>query len=248
MSRSLSDLKKLPRNQLTRINKEELIDTIMATQEGEQIPGMKELHDKFAAVMSEMAELKKLITSPESAFVKKFAELHDKIDKQVEIISKQQRYLEMLDRRERERNIVVLGLPDEGEALDGAVTDDAKLERVWEKVGVARVECEHRRLGVAADGGRRNRPLLLTVRHRDVRLTVLSNAKKLKTAGETYSRIYVKKDVHPGVRKEWQRLREVEAREKERPENVGCDIRLDTRQRKILRDGEVIDTFNPQFL
>ena len=90
--------------------------------------------------------------------------------------------------------------------------------------------------------------MLLTIPQKDMRSRILANAKNLKTAGEKFSRIYVKKDVHPGVRKEWQRLREAEAKEKERPENAGCDIRLDTRQRKLYRDGEVIDTWNPQFL
>lgn len=56
-----------------------------------------------------------------------------------------------------------------------------------------------------------------------------------------------KKDVHPGVRKEWKRLREAEEREKERPENVGCVIRLDTRQRKLYRDNNVMDCWDPQF-
>ena len=45
----------------------------------------------------------------------------------------------LLDRKEREANIVVLGFPNEGEALDGVVTDTDKLEKVWEKVGVVSV-------------------------------------------------------------------------------------------------------------
>ena len=36
-------------------------------------------------------------------------------------------------------NIVVLGVPDEREALDGIVTDTGKLEKVWEWMGVADV-------------------------------------------------------------------------------------------------------------
>ena len=146
---------------------------------------------------------------------------------------------------------MVLGLPDESGALDGAVTDTDKLEQVWEKVGVAGVDCQHRRLGavgVLTDGRRRNRPLLLTFRDKDMRSRILANAKNLKTAGEKYAKIYVKKDVHPGVRREWQRLREAETKEKERPENVGHDIRLDTRQRKLYRDGVIIDSRNSQFL
>lgn len=244
----MTDLRKMQRSQLAKINKDELIDTILAAQGEDETPVLKALDEKLNTVMAEVAELKKVMTSPESFVAKKFAELHDRIDKQAEIISKQQRFLEMLDRKERETNLVVLGLPEGSEALEGAVTDTDKLERVWEKVGVAGVECQHRRLGVEADGRRRNRPLLLIVRDKEMRSRILANAKNLKTAGEKYARIYVKKDVHPGVRKEWQRLREAEAKEKERPENAGFDIRLDSRQRKLYRDGEVIDTWNPQFL
>ena len=114
-------------------------------------------------------------------------------------------------------------------------------------MGVANVDCQHQRLGAEA-GGRRKRPLLLTIRDKDTRSRILTNAKKLKDAGDHYTGIFVKKDVHPGVRKEWKRLREAEEREKERPENVGCVIRLDTRQRKLNCDNNIIDCWNPQFL
>ena len=50
----------------------------------------------------------------------------------------------------------------------------------------------------------------------------------------------------PNIRMEWRRLREVERNEKERPENSGCVIRLDTRERKVYRDGEVIDEWSQQ--
>lgn len=246
MARNLSDLRRMQRNQLARINKEELIDTILAAQDDE-LPALSSLEEKLNAVMAEVAEVKAAITSPDSFVTRKFVELQEKIDKQAEIIANQQRFLEMLDRKERETNVVVLGLPDEGEALDGARTDAEKLERVWNKMDVAGVECQHRRLGAEADG-RRKRPLLLTIRDKDTRSRILANAKKLKEAGENYTRIFVKKDVHPGVRREWKRLREAEDREKQRPENVGCVIRLDTRQRKLYRDDVVIDGWNPQFL
>ena len=90
--------------------------------------------------------------------------------------------------------------------------------------------------------------MLLTIHDKELRSRILNNAKNLKSAGESYSRIYIKKDVHPGVRKEWERLREAEKREKERPESVGCEVKLDTRERKLYRDGVVIDGWNPQFL
>lgn len=70
----------------------------------------------------------------------------------------------------------------------------------------------------------------------------------MKQAADEYSKIYVKKDVHPSVRKEWSRLRDAEKAEKERPENaVGCEIRLDTQERKLYKDGVVIDGWNQQF-
>ena len=57
----------------------------------------------------------------------------------------------------------------------------------------------------------------------------------------------MKKDVHPSVRNEWKRLRDAERTEKDRPENVGCVIRLDVRERKLYRDDVVIDKWNPLF-
>lgn len=237
----------MQRTQLTRINKEELIDSILAAQGEGESSVLKSLEEKLDTVMAEVAELKRTLMSPESFVGKKFAELNERVEKQAEIIARQQRYLEMIDRKDREMNVIVLGLPDENEALDGATTDVDKLNRLMNKVGVDNVQYQQRRLGTAGEGQRRNRPLLLTIRDQDTRLRVLANAKHLKTAGGVYSKIYVKKDVHPGVRKEWRRLREAEQREKERPENIGCDIRLDTRERKLYRDHEVIDSWNPMF-
>ena len=73
---------------------------------------------------------------------------------------------------------------------------------------------------------------------------MLDNANKLKTSGVMYSKIFIKKDTHPSIRAEWKRLRDAEKTEKERPENVGCNIHLNTRERHLYKDGEVIDRWN----
>ena len=91
-----------------------------------------------------------------------------------------------------------------------------------------------RRLG-RGEAGARKLPILVTLPSRKARDKVLVNTRKLKEAGAPYERVFVKKDVHPGVKNEWKRLRDVEAAEKGRPENVGCVIRLDTRERKVYR-------------
>lgn len=42
---------------------------------------------------------------------------------QDDVIAKEQRFLEELDRRQSECNLVMLGVPGTGETLDGATTD-----------------------------------------------------------------------------------------------------------------------------
>ena len=73
---------------------------------------------------------------------------------------------------------------------------------------------------------------------------MLDNANKLKTSGVMYSKIFIKKDTHPSIRAEWKRFRDAEKTEKERPENVGCNIYLNTRERQLYKDGKVIDRWN----
>ena len=91
----------------------------------------------------------------------------------------------------------------------------------------------------------KKRRIVVVVRSKEDRDKVLENAKRLNDAGNTYGRVYVKKDQHPEVRKEWNRLREVEKLEKSRPENQHVTIRLDTKERKLYRNDIVIDSWNP---
>ncbi|MPC74286.1 hypothetical protein E2C01_068643 [Portunus trituberculatus] len=152
--------------------------------------------------------------------------------------------MEMIDRKEREKNLVVLGLPDEIKSLQGVSEDADNIKKVWEKIGADWDQVEsYRRLGVR---GNRPRPMLITMTTRDAKDSAL-NTKALKTAGESFNRVYVKKDVHPSVRVEWKRLRDAEEKEKQRPENAGCEIRLNTREKKLYRDNVVIDTWRPKF-
>ena len=71
----------------------------------------------------------------------------------------------------------------------------------------------------------------------------MDKAKKLKDSQEPFKKIYIKKDSHPEVRKEWKRLRDAEQYEK--TNNIGSTIRLDFKQRVLLKDGVVIDKWRP---
>ncbi len=104
--KQLSELRKLPRNQLIKINKDDIIDSILAA--GEENDELAKINKRFDEVMNEMQTMKTMITSPDSQINKNYAELKSRVDKQAEIISKQQHFLEMLDRKEREANFVYL--------------------------------------------------------------------------------------------------------------------------------------------
>lgn len=82
MAKRLVELKKMQRTQLARINKEDLIDSIMGAQGEDEAPMLKSPEEKLNTVMTKMAELRRILTSPESFLSKKFDELHERVDKQ----------------------------------------------------------------------------------------------------------------------------------------------------------------------
>ena len=240
---SMADLRTMDRTKLKAINKDGLIDIILSVVENDTQPPQQD--ERLNQIASDVAELKQMLVSPNSPIGRKFAEMQVQIDKQAETILQQQRFLEELDRRGRETKLVVLGVPEEDEMLQGAATDDDKLKKIWSTVEEPFRVSSHRRLGRRE--GTRKRPILVIVESKDVRDSVKTKASKLKNAGDQFKRIYIKRDEHPSVRNEWKRLRAAEAQEKERPENLGCTIRLDTRERRLYKDGVVIDRWNPQY-
>ena len=172
--------------------------------------------------------------------------MRQQVAKQNDVIARQQLFLEQLDRKERECNIVLLGVPDESEALDGVNSDDEKVQKVWDAAGITCSIKSSRRLGRTV--GPRKRPLLVVVESKAIRDTALEKAKNLRGSNDTFKNIYVKKDVHPSVRAEWKRLHEVVQREKENPANIasGCQINFDIKERKVYKDSVIIDQWNMQ--
>ena len=117
--------------------------------------------------------------------------------------------------------------------------------KIFSTIGVADVEIlSSKRLGREPVRDRK-RPILLTVKQRSDRDNVLQKAKILKEKNQVYRTIYVKKDIHPAVRKEGKRLYDAERTEKERPDNQGAVIRFDTKERKLYRNDIVIDSWKP---
>ena len=80
-----------------------------------------------------------------------------------------------------------------------------------------------------------------------MRKRILQNTSKLKHAGNTFQRIYVKKDIHPAVRKELNRMHLAEREEERKPENQGREVKYDPATRCLTVDGMVVDRFKPTF-
>ena len=216
-----------------------MIDSILASTDSDDV-ALQYVTEKLSEVMQELTQVKTALTSTESPINKKVAELQQQVNMQSDIIAKQQRYLEMLDRKERECNLVLLGVPEDGENIGNATVDNDKIKEIWRVIGSSVNITSNKRLG--HQNPHRRRPILITVESRESRDAVLEKAKVLKQSDqEIFKKIFIKKDIHPSVRAEWKRLRDAEKTEKERPENAGCNIVFNSRERQLYKDGVVID-------
>lgn len=123
----------------------------------------------------------------------------------------------------------MFGAPDEHTALEGALTEEAKIQKVMSAViaGPEVVVRSHKHRGQHVLGSNRPRTLLVEVDSKSVRDRVLGKATSVKNMNEPHKKICIKKDSHPEVRKEWKRLKDAEEEEKRKPSNAGCNIRLD---------------------
>ena len=81
---------------------------------------------------------------------------------------------------------MVLGAPDEAEALQGATSDVEKLRKIWSENDEDTRIRGHRRLGRHDGNTNRKRPILVEVDSKKIRDDVLRKTSKLKEGGATY--------------------------------------------------------------
>ncbi len=237
---TLDELRRMTLPQLKALRKED-IHAILQKDDGNDFrklqEGINEIKTKLEdEVITKIAGIPKMR--------QEIDELRDTVNKQAAVIGQQQRFLEELDAKDRSHNMVITGVSEDRD-LEGASTDQAKTEVVLRKLGSQGLQVQAKRLGKATPG--RSRPILVTLSSNTDRAALLGATKNLKTAGEAFKSIYVKKDVHPAVRKEWKRLYDAKTNEENKPENEGTNITLDARKRVLLRDGVVIDRWRPSF-
>lgn len=160
-----------------------------------------------------------------------------------------QKYLESQEAAKRASNIIMTGVSEQDMQIGDNLyeNDEDKVKRVLDEINQGTVEVrECTRLGVPKTT--HARPLKVTLKNGQDRAAILANSNELKDKGEPLKNVYIKKDVHPMVRKEFARLRRVEKEEKQRPENEGRTVKYDPETRTVTVDGSVIDKFRPSFL
>ncbi|MPC74285.1 hypothetical protein E2C01_068642 [Portunus trituberculatus] len=76
MARPISELRKLSRAQISRLNKDDLVESILTSPEkAEDNAQLTALSETLNALRDEVAQLKKTLTDPNSVVNKKLAEM-----------------------------------------------------------------------------------------------------------------------------------------------------------------------------
>lgn len=167
--------------------------------------------------------------------------LRSEVDTLKEIVSSHTRFLETVDEKSRQRNLIVFGVPDE---LEGEKEDEKKLEKIFEKL-----HCKDIATGFTFErfrkaGNGMTKPILVVLPDNKTRKKILQ--KKGQLVGGAYADIKLKRDQHAAIRREWSRLRKVFDDENAKPENQDR-MEFDRKERVVKRDGQIIDSWKPIF-
>lgn len=169
------------------------------------------------------------------------------------MVGQQQTFLEQVDANQRASNIILLGLSEDDDLIDGdevAESDMEKARLTLDKIGSDADIQDVQRLGAeptAADHPQRPRPLKIKLVRASERPEIIENAPQLRALPVPFRNLIIKKDTHPLVRKEWARLHQVANDEKAKPGNIGHTITIDFKAREVKRDGITIDNFKNPF-
>ena len=209
-----------------------------------ELRDMRQDYDEHSATIEESVSS---ITTQCSMGSKRVDEVEKFIEKQKVTMLNMQIALEQVFAHQRASNLIVHGVPE-----DTGLSDVQLVKWMFTLVENEKGLISVKRLGAAQDF-RNSRPLIVICESPEQRNGIVRNGKMLKDAGKKeygegicieWNNVYVKKDVHPAIRKEWGRLRSVEKTEKEKPENSDCEIYLDHKSRQLLKDGIVIDSWS----
>ena len=99
MAKSLAEIKGMTKQQLEQIKKEDIVASIMADQN----VNLSDIEQKLQDLTQQMALMRQEASTRETNNVTKIKAMETMINKQYEILMKQQMYLEGVDRKKREK-------------------------------------------------------------------------------------------------------------------------------------------------
>lgn len=243
----------LAAGEVTRMTNPQLkksLSTLLSTGNTEQassntlldeIRGVRKQVDELGHLKQELRNMKQEVNH-----------LSNRLDEAFKVITQQQLFLEAMDGKERRRNMLIFGVAEGPDEIGG--TDKEKVRRVITATGYTKSfdseSWEIKCLGKspAVQDGTKKRPILVVAENGKIRNEILKVAKHLTNCDALLPNVYIKKDLHPAVRKELGRLRRREKDEKEKTENVGATMEYNWRRRLLLRDSMVIDRYSPYFM
>lgn len=241
-----------------------LIQLISKMVEQHTAPLLKKISDLEKAnktLSADLEELKKQNNSNQNggaASDTQIKECSDNLKTIKATVAAQQKTIEDLQKDKRAKNMIITGVPESaGVPSEARKADQAAVESIFTAVEcpgvcasrVTRLGKKQEVQGDDADAPRDSppppRPLLVSLNTAgDVR-AVLTKTYNLKEKNE-FKNVYIKRDEHPLVRKEWRRLREFARKEKEAPINAGCIIKIDYQKKAVTRNGEsILDFVSP---
>ena len=248
------DIQSLSQDDLNKMRKDELQKALTTMIEdsrnkAQNVGSQTKIEKRLDELLSEF----RLFRDTHQQLQKKVDALKEENTCLRESVMQHQRYLEALEAERRGRNMIFLGVPEsdmkvkDSHGQDVVIKEDQeKVESILQIMGHGGITLkEIQRLGNPSSI--RNRVLLVSTESKSVRDQVIRATSVLKEAGRGHEKVYVKKDIHPLIRKEFNRLKDVEKREKEKPENQGLDVRYDGSRREVIVDGKVVDYFRPMF-
>ena len=255
---SIEDVRLLSATEITKLTNPQLktaLATIVASyNSNENTSGptnadiLKELHD-IKKDLKELNSLKEEVTDLRNE-IKDLQTENKELKREnsdvFSILHNQQIFIESVEQEKRQCNLIINGVP---EAADNIGRDDyEKIKSILRAAGctVDVSDVPAQRLGVQDQRGKR--PLKLTLKTKKDRDIIVGCGKNLKqgaNSGSAFSAIYLRKDVHPIIRKEHFRLRNRENEEK--TNNPQARVEYDHVRRVLLRDGLVIDRFSPKY-
>ena len=247
---SAVNVRKMSASDVGKLNKDQLqkaLKLMMSEEHTEETGVMLELHkihQENAEILQGNKDILGKLTKIDE-LENDMTAIKKELTTAYEIINQQQMFMEYLDNKDRECNVVIMGLSEQPDEIGEA--DHEKVMGILNVIGECSTNLglQLKRLGKPNDANKR--PLHVRFQDKSTRQSVVGKAKLLKTAEGAYKKVFIKKDIHPVVRKEMDRLRIHTHIEAAKPENAGTDIRYDHKRRVILRDGLVIDRFSPSF-